>query len=106
MSLLIKAKIACRVSESTVTYNDELTSLIQACLADLKITDIDEAKLTTEDVDPLVERAIMTYCKLNFGYATLTSDQRAFLQDSYDLQKSQMLMSSSYTNFGRGGSSA
>lgn len=106
MSLLIKAKIACRVSESTVTYNEELTDLIQACLADLKITDIDEAKLTTEDVDPLIERAIMTYCKLNFGYATLTADQRVFLKSSYDEQKSQLLMSSSYTNFGRGGSSA
>lgn len=106
MSLLIKAKIACRVSESTVTYNEELTGLINECLADLKITDIDEAKLTTEDVDPLIERAILTYCKMNFGYMALTSDQRAWLKSSYDEQKSQLLMSSSYTNFGRGGSSA
>lgn len=100
MSLLIKAKMACRVSESTVTYNDELTSLIEAALADLGITDIDEAKLTTEDTDPLIERAVMTYCKMNFGYAVLTNDQYDRLKSSYDEQKSQLLMSSSYTNWG------
>lgn len=101
MSLLIKAKMACRVSESTVTYNDELTSLIEAALADLGITDIDEAKLTTEDTDPLIERAVMTYCKMNFGYAVLTNDQYDRLKSSYDEQKSQLLMSSSYTNWGK-----
>jgi hypothetical protein len=100
MSLLIKAKIACRVSESTVTYNDELTSLIEAALADLGITDIDEAKLTEEDTDPLIERAVMTYCKMNFGFAVLTNDQYDRLKSSYDEQKSQLLMSSSYTNWG------
>lgn len=100
MSLLIKAKMACRVSESTVTYNDELTSLIEAALADLGITDIDEAKLTTEDTDPLIERAVMTYCKMNFGFAVLTNDQYDRLKSSYDEQKSQLLMSSSYTNWG------
>lgn len=100
MSLLIKAKMACRVSESTVTYNDELTSLIEAALADLGITDIDDAKLTTEDTDPLIERAVMTYCKMNFGYAVLTNDQYDRLKSSYDEQKSQLLMSSSYTNWG------
>lgn len=100
MSLLIKAKMACRVSESTVTYNDELTSLIEAALADLGITDIDEAKLTAEDTDPLIERAVMTYCKMNFGYAVLTNDQYDRLKSSYDEQKSQLLMSSSYTNWG------
>ena len=100
MSLLIKAKMACRVSESTVTYNDELTSLIEAALADLGITDIDEAKLTTEDTDPLIERAVMTYCKMNFGYAVLTNDQYDRLKSSYDEQKIQLLMSSSYTNWG------
>lgn len=100
MSLLIKTKMACRVSESTVTYNDELTSLIEAALADLGITDIDEEKLTTEDTDPLIERAVMTYCKMNFGYAVLTNDQYDRLKSSYDEQKSQLLMSSSYTNWG------
>lgn len=103
MSLLIKAKIACRVSESTVTYNEELTGLIKACIADMKITDIDEEKLSEEDVDPLIERAIMTYCKANFGYSTLTSDQREWLKNSYDEQKSQLLMSSRFTKWGDSG---
>ena len=102
MALLQKVKVACRVGTS-VTYNDELTDLIQEALDDLGITDIDEAKLTTEDTDPLIERAVKTYCKINFGYATLTSDQREWLQKSYDDQKSQLLMSSKYTNWGGSG---
>lgn len=98
MSLLNKAKMACRVT--TVTFNDELTDLIRAALADLGITDIDSAKLTDTDTDPLIERAVLTYCKMNFGYATLTADQYTRLKKSYDEQKSQLLMSSEYTNWG------
>lgn len=101
MALLQDVKTACRVT--TVTYNDELTDLILAALADLGITDIDEAKLTTDNTDPLIKRAVLTYCKMNFGYATLTNDQYDRLKSSYDEQKSQLLMSSKYTNWGDSG---
>lgn len=101
MALLQDVKTACRVT--TVTYNDELTDLILAALADLGITDIDEAKLTTDNTDPLIKRAVLTYCKMNFGYATLTNDQYDRLKSSYDEQKSQLLMSSTYTNWGDSG---
>ena len=101
MALLQDVKTACRVT--TVTYNDELTDLILAAFADLGITDIDEAKLTTDNTDPLIKRAVLTYCKMNFGYATLTNDQYDRLKSSYDEQKSQLLMSSTYTNWGDSG---
>ena len=101
MALLQDVKTACRVT--TVTYNDELTDLILAALADLGITDIDEAKLTTDNTDPLIKRAVLTYCKMNFGYATLTNDQYDRLKSSYDEQKSQLLMSSKYTDWGDSG---
>ena len=102
MALLQEVKTACRVT--TVTYNDELTDLIKAALADLGIVDIDETKLTETDPDPLIKRAILTYCKMNFGYVTLPGDQYDRLKASYDEQKSQLLMSSKYTDWG--GSSA
>ena len=102
MALLQDVKTACRVT--SVTYNDELTDLIQAALCDLGIVDIDASKLVSVDPDPLIKRAILTYCKMNFGYATLTVDQYDRLKASYDEQKSQLLMSSSYTDWG--GSSA
>jgi hypothetical protein len=98
MNLLEKVKTACRVT--TVTYNDELTDLIQAALADLGITDIKTDVLEASDLDPLVIRAVLTYCKMNFGFATLANDQYGRLKASYDEQKSQLLMSSSYTDWG------
>lgn len=103
MALLDKIKLTCRVT--THVYDDELTDLINAAFADMGITDIDSTKLTETNIDPLILRAVGTYCKMNFGYATLTADQYTRLKDSYDEQKSQLLMSSSYTSFG-GGSSA
>ena len=98
MALLDKAKLTCRVT--TVVFDSELTDLINAAFGDLGITDIDEAKLTETNIDPLIERAVLTYVKMNFGYATLSSDQYARLKQSYDEQKSQLLMSSKFTNWG------
>lgn len=98
MSLLEKVKVACRVT--TVTYNEELTDLILAAFADLGITDIKASVLVANDTDPLITRAVLTYCKMNFGFATLANDQYDRLKASYDEQKSQLLMSSNYTEWG------
>lgn len=98
MALLDKVRQACRVT--TGTFDGELTDLIREALADIGITDVDETKLVTTTTDPLIEQAVKTYCKINFGYATLSNDQYARLKASYDEQKSQLLMSSKYTNWG------
>lgn len=97
MALLDNVKVACRVT--TTTFDTELNLLISAAFLDMGITDIDESYLTETDIDPLIERAVTTYCKMNFGYATLTGDQYARLKASYDEQKSQLLMSSNYTRW-------
>lgn len=98
MALLDKVKVACRVTSTA--YDEELTDLISAAFADMGITDIRPGLLTEEDIDPLVQRAVTTYCKLHFGYANLAEDQYARLKESYDEQKAQMLMSSAYTDWG------
>lgn len=95
MALLDKVKTACRVTSTA--YDDELTDLILAAFADMKITDIMPSVLTDTNPDPLVVRAVVTYCRMNFGYV----DEMAYnrLKDSYDEQKSQLLMSSTYSDF-------
>jgi len=98
MALLDKVKLACRVTSEA--YDTELTDLIAAAFADMGITDIKAAVLTETDTLPLVERAVITFCKLNFGYVMLSGDQYARLKASYDEQKAQLLMSSTYTDWG------
>lgn len=97
MALLDKVKVACRVTSTA--YDDELTDLIEAGLADMNITDVDSDLLVSgSELDPLVQRAVITYCKMNFGY--LSDEQYQKFKASYDEQKAQMLMSSSYTTWG------
>lgn len=97
MALLDKVKVACRVTSTA--YDDELADLIEAGLADLNITDIDSDLLVNgSELDPLVQRAVITYCKMNFGY--LSDEQYQKFKASYDEQKAQMLMSSGYTTWG------
>lgn len=94
MALIDKVKMSCRVA--TTTYDAELTDLIQAALFDLGITDISDDVLTDVDPDPLIQRAVCTYCACNFG----NPENYDRLKASYDEQKSQLLMSSSYTDWG------
>ena len=96
MALIDKVKVACRVT--TTAYDDELTDLISAGLNDLGITDIDAALLTSTATEPLIQRAVITYCKMNFGYLNVEQYQK--FKASYDEQKAQLLMNSNYTTWG------
>ena len=100
MALLDDVKVAVRVVSSA--YDTELTDLIKAALKDMGITDIKTAMLVETNPDPLIKRAVITYCKINFGYAQLNEDQYDRLKAAYDEQKAQMLMSSGYTVWGDG----
>lgn len=93
MALLDKVKMACRIT--TTAYNEELTDLIAAGFADLGITDIKPDVLTEENITPLVQRAVTTYCRMHFGQP----DDYDRLKASYDEQKAQLLMSGDYTDW-------
>ena len=102
MAIIDKVKAACRVTSDA--YNGELTDLITAALKDIGITDVLPEMLVvtteggSETLDPLILRAVITYCKMNFGF--LSTDQYNKFKASYDEQKAQLLMSSPYTNWG------
>lgn len=83
--MLDKVKLALRLT--TCAYDNELTDLIDGAKADLGIVGIDNA-----DTDPLIVRAIVTYCRLNFG----SPDDYERLKMAYDEQKAQMISSSLY----------
>ena len=94
MALLDKVKVACRVT--TTAYDDEFAELISAAFADIGITDVRPELLTGDNIEPLIQRAVITYCRLNFGQP----DDYDRLKKSYDEQKAQLLMSSTYTDWG------
>ena len=64
---------------TNVAYDQEVVDLIEAAKLDLKIPQIDAAKIT--DADPLIKRAIILYCKANFGLDNKDSEK---YQKAYD----------------------
>ncbi len=89
MAMLEKVKLSLRVC--TDAFDDEISDLIAAAKLDLGIAGVSE----TEETDPLVSRAIVTYCRLNFGQP----DDYDRLKASYDEQKAQLSMATGYTDW-------
>lgn len=87
MEILAAVKLALRIT--TDAFDEELSDLIVAALLDMRLAGIQNA----DTGDPLVKRAIITYCRLNFGQP----DDYDRLKKSYDEQKAQMGMASGYT---------
>ena len=85
--MLEKAKMALRIT--TNAFDTEISGLIEAACADLGIVGVSAESTTT---DPLLIRAILTYCRLNFGQP----DDYDRLKASYDEQKAQLITATGY----------
>lgn len=88
--MLNKVKMALRIT--TTAYDDELMDLIEAAQLDLGIAGV----VVPDQIDAIVSRAIITYCKMSFG---LPEDYDR-LKASYDEQKAQLSNATGYTNWG------
>lgn len=86
-TLLAEVKKAMRISTSA--YDDTITQLINACIADIGIIGV-EFEATTADA--LLKQAVITYCRLNFG----TPSDYDRLKKSYDEQKAQLQSCTGY----------
>jgi hypothetical protein len=87
--MLEQVKLALRIS--TTAYDSELTYLIDAAKLDLGIAGV----VLSEELDALVQRAVITYCKMSFG---LPEDYDR-LKKSYDEQKAQLSTATGYTDW-------
>ena len=87
--LLAKVKVALRIV--TEDFDDEISDLIDAALLDMNLAGVSETEIT----DPLIIRAVITFCKVNFG----EPDQYDRLKRSYDEQKAQLGMATGYTTW-------
>lgn len=87
--MLNKVKMALRIV--TNSYDSELTDLIEAAKQDLGIAGV----IVPSELDAIVTRAIITYCKMLFGLP----DDYDKLKASYDEQKAQLSNATGYTDW-------
>jgi len=84
-------KIALRISPTLTAYDSEIEDLIEAAKADLQLSGV--APERVHEDDPLIKRAIVTYCKANFGFDNPDADR---LQRAYDMLKMHLTLSRDY----------
>ena len=94
--MLDKVKMALRIT--TDAFDSELADLINAAKVDLGIAGVTLPVDTSGNTDQICERAIITYCKLNFGEVDRV-EYYDRLKASYDEQKAQLSMSTGYTTW-------
>ena len=88
-TVLSAVKLSLRIT--TNAFDAELTDLIKAALLDMGV-----AGVTNDDTaDKLILRAVITYCKCNFGQP----DDYDRLKKSYDEQKAQLATATGYTTW-------
>ena len=85
--MLELVKLALRIT--TDAFDTELNLLIAAAQTDLGIAGV----TLPAELDSICQRAIVTYCKMNFG----EPDEYDRLKASYDEQKAQLSMATGYT---------
>ena len=86
--MLNKVKLALR--RTSTAFDDEIKGLITAAVQDLRnvgITKLPETVDFKVDTfgDPLVDRAVLLYCKAEFGYLDVNEAKR--FRDAYDYLK-------------------
>lgn len=87
--MLDKVRLALRITSNA--YDEDLQGLIEAGLADLGLAGV----LSENVTDTLIQRAVITYCRYNFG-SPADYDR---LKRSYDEQKAQLQTATGYTNW-------
>lgn len=80
-------KITLRIKN--VAYDGEIQGLIDACKLDLKLAGVN----VIVDTDALTKRAIIIYCKANFGWNNPEAEK---LQQSYNMLKMSMALAGDY----------
>lgn len=89
--MLADAKTALRIDGDDSDI--EVQDLIDAAKADLQLSGVHSTKIV--DTDPLIKRAIILYCKANFGYEDSKLAER--FQQSYTSLKHHLTLSAEYT---------
>lgn len=86
--MLESVKVALRVTTNEPGIIAEIQDLIDSALLDLSM-----AGITVLSSDALIKRAIITYCKANYGYDNKEADR---FQKSYEMLKQHLSLAGDY----------
>ncbi|SOC12833.1 uncharacterized phage protein (predicted DNA packaging) [Ureibacillus xyleni] len=87
--MLQKVKKALRISNNA--FDDEIQDLIDGALADLFLSGV----INFTNDDPLILRAVITYCKSHFGLENADSEKYG---RSYDSLKNHLSLAGDYSD--------
>ena len=90
--LLDKVKLALRIDDDSLDV--DIQDSIDAAIADLKLCGVVESKIV--ETDPLIVRAIKTFCKSEFSGDERESNR---YRHSYEMLKEHLSMSMDYAYF-------
>ncbi|MGJ9383232.1 head-tail connector protein [Salipaludibacillus sp. CF4.18] len=90
--MIEKVKTNLRIS-SSVFDADEIQELIDSARDDLKLAGVSPEKADAEYPDSLIKRAIITYCKANFGYDNPDAER---FEQSYLMLKQHLTLAGDY----------
>ena len=94
--MLEQVKAALRITSDA--FDTDLQNLMEAALLDLGVAGVETSEDPDDVTDPLVIRAVCTYCAMN--RINIEDGQRDWLKRSYDEQKAQLQTATGYTNWG------
>ena len=86
--MLEEVKDTLRVSGDELDI--EVQGLIDAAKIDLRISGVNKI----DDADPLIKRAVITYCKAHFGYEDVNVSER--FERAYIMLKQHLSLSGEY----------
>lgn len=92
--MIEKIKLSLRIT--TDAFDTELADLMAACLDDLRAAGVSPDVLEAPEAYPLIVRAVVTYCRANFG-APADADR---MKASYDEQKALLTLAGAYNERG------
>lgn len=85
--ILEKVKLALRIRSNA--YDIDIYDLIESAKLDLSISGVKKI----DEEDPLIQQAIKTYCKANFGLDNKDSEK---YQKAYDMKKQHLSLCGDY----------
>lgn len=87
--MLNKVKLALRRSGKVTVLDEEILDLIEEAKLDLETSGV----VNINEEDPLIRKAIKTYCKANFGLENKDSEK---YENSYESIKNKLALCGDY----------